>query len=205
MLSPRSLGPDGGPRSHEGRSDGSGLQPEDDRGKDQHRPVIECAFLIAGGEATPLFEAIDAALDHVAPCVDGLIKDQWTTRPRSPLRLLVASLGNRVRDLPLAQQSATARVAIAFVGDDAVWARPWPSTSSRAWDMDAAQHRFQLGTIVAVARRDHDRERSPLPVTGQMKLGGEPSTAPSESLVDRMLDPLFISARLRRRRAPLAW
>jgi site-specific DNA recombinase len=41
--------------------------------------------------------------DDIAPRVDGLVEDQRTPRPSRPLRSLVASLGNRVRDLPLAE------------------------------------------------------------------------------------------------------
>jgi hypothetical protein len=33
-----------------------------------------------------------------------------------------------------------------------------------------------VSAVVAVARRDHDRERPPLAVAGQMKLGRQPST-----------------------------
>ena len=65
---------------------------------------------------------MNAALDHVAPRVDGPVEDQRTTWPSSPLRLLVASLGNRMRDLPPTEEPAAARIAIPFVGDEAIWA-----------------------------------------------------------------------------------
>jgi hypothetical protein len=39
-----------------------------------------------------LFEPIDAALDDIAPRVDGLVEDQRTPQPSRPLRSLVASL-----------------------------------------------------------------------------------------------------------------
>jgi hypothetical protein len=52
--------------------------------------------------------------------------------------------------------------------------------------------------------RDHNRERSPLPVAGQVELGRQAAPTAPEPFVGRMVDPLFASARLGRRRAPLA-
>jgi hypothetical protein len=57
-------------------SDVSGLQPKDDRGLDDHRPLVDGALLVAGGQASPLLELVDAALDHVAPPVGGLVEGQ---------------------------------------------------------------------------------------------------------------------------------
>src|SRR5262249_43562755 len=58
---------------------------------------------------------------HVAPGIDRRVKDQRASRPSGPTCLLVAALGNRVWDLPLAQQPTTAWVAIAFIGDEPIW------------------------------------------------------------------------------------
>ena len=43
----------------------------------------------------------------------------------------------------------------------------------------------------ALSWRNHDGERSPATVTGEMKLGGQPSTAASEPFVGWVRDPFF--------------
>jgi hypothetical protein len=39
------------------------VEPEDDGGENKHRAIIDRALLIPGGDPTPLFEPIDAALN----------------------------------------------------------------------------------------------------------------------------------------------
>src|SRR5215472_13980147 len=80
--------------------DASRVKPDDGRGKHDHRPVLERTFLVAGGQPTPLCEPVDTARHDVAPRVDRLVEDEWTTRSRRALRSLVTSLGNRMLALP---------------------------------------------------------------------------------------------------------
>jgi hypothetical protein len=136
--------------------------------------------------------------------IDRLVKGQWATRSSSTARLLIGALGNGVRDVSATEQPTAARVAVAFVGDEAIRPRARASPSTGPWYPDAVQHRSQLRTVVPLARRDHDRERSALAIAGQMKLGRQPSAAAAKPLIGGMLDPPFSSARLGRRRAPLA-
>jgi hypothetical protein len=174
--------------------DKSRLKPDDDGGQDDHRAIIERAFLIPGGYTAPLFKPVDAAFHHVAPRIDRLVKDEWTTRSRRASRALVASLWDRMVDLPLAQPAATPWIAVAFVSDEAVWAGTWSPASAGAWNPDALQDRFQLGAFMAVPWADHDGERSSAAVTGEMELGGQPSTTAPESLVGGVRDPFFSRA-----------
>ena len=76
--------------------------------------------------------------------------------------------------------------------------------SAGAWDPDAIQHSLQLRTVMALSWGNDDGERPAAAVTGEMELGSQPSTAAPESFVGLVRDPLFSSARLRRRHAPLA-
>jgi len=140
----------------------------------------------------------------VATGIDGCVKEERPPRSSGSLRALVTPLWNGVLDLSLPQQAATAWVTVALVSDEPVWARPWSPAATGAWDPDAVQHRLQLRTVMALSWADHDGERPSTAVTGQMELGGQPASAPSEPLVARVGDPFFSSARLRRRRAPLA-
>ena len=116
--------------------DESRLKPDDDGGQDNHRAIIERAFLIPGGYTAPLFKPVDAAFHHVASRIDRLVKDEWTTRSRRASRSLVASLWDRMLDLPLAQPAATPWIAVAFVSDEAIRAGPWSSASAGAWNPD---------------------------------------------------------------------
>jgi hypothetical protein len=99
-----------------------------------------------------------------------------------------------VGDLARSEQALTARITIPFVGNESIGPGPRPSASTRAWDPNTGEHRLQLRAVMALPRRDHDRKRSPFPVAGQMKLGGQPTPATSEPFIGWVLDPLFTSA-----------
>jgi hypothetical protein len=65
-----------------------------------------------------------------------------------------------------------------------------PANTDPNWDTDARQHGPQLGAVMALSWGDHEGEWAATTVTGQVELGRQPAAAASESLVDRMLDPL---------------
>lgn len=182
----------------------SRFEPEDDGGNDDHRPVVDRTLLVAGGQSTPLFEPVDTALDYIATGVDRPIENQWTTSPRRTARLLITSFRNRVRDLPLAQQATTARIAVPFVSDEPVRTSPRTPPPTRSWNANASQHWPQLGAVMPLPRRNDNRERPPFPVAGQVEFGRQSAATTSEPFIARMLNPLLISAWLGRRRAPLA-
>jgi len=102
------------------------------------------------------------------------------------------------------QPPTTPPVAVALVGDDAIGTPSRPSPPAGPRQPDAVQHRGRLRAVMALPRRDDDGERPPLPVARQVELGRQPAPTAPELLVGRVDDPLFSSARLRRRRAPLA-
>jgi len=53
-----------------GCSDGDGVQ--DDGGA-----VGDGEFVVAGGQAAPLLDGVESALDHVAPLVIGGVEGRW--------------------------------------------------------------------------------------------------------------------------------
>ena len=109
------------PRSHSGAlarfcltnhpSSQRTIEPED-----EHGVVVVGALLVARCQSTPLLEAIEAPLDHVAAGIDGFVEAERPSWPNGALRTLVASLWNGVRDLSLPQSAPTARITIVFVG-----------------------------------------------------------------------------------------
>jgi hypothetical protein len=177
-----------------GLSDESRVEPDDDGSDHDHRPIVGGALFVAGSQAPPLLEAVDAALDHVAACVGRLVEGERATWPFVASHPLIAALGNGVRDVPLAQEPPTARVAVAFVSDDAIRPSARPSPPTGAGHADALKHGCQLGAVMALSWGDHDRERPSRAVAGQMELGRQPAAAAPEPFVARMLDPLFTSA-----------
>jgi hypothetical protein len=112
-----------------------------------------------------------------------LVEEERTSRSSGSLRALVASLWNGMRDLSPPQQMATARIAIALVGDEVIGAGPWSPISAGAWDPNAVQDRLELRTVMALSWADHNSERSPAAVTGEMELRGQPATAASKPFV----------------------
>src|SRR5262249_49573899 len=151
--------------------DESRAEPINDGGEDDHRPIIERAFLVTSRQSTPLFESIDTALDDVATGIDRFVEDQ-------------RSLRDGVLDLPPAQQVATARITVAFVSDEVMGARPRPPSSAWSWDADAVQDRLQLGTVMALSRSDDDRERSAFAVAREVDFARQPAAAAPKSLVN---------------------
>lgn len=172
-------------------SDESRLEPENDGSNDDHCAVVDGAFLVAGRQPPPLFEPVDAALDHIPPRVNCLIEDQGATRSRRATRALIAALRDGVRDLPPLEQPAAARITVAFVGDDAIWSSTGTSASAWSWDTNTVQYRRQLGTVMPLSWGNDDRKRSPFAITGQVKLGRQPSATVSEPLVTWVAYALF--------------
>ena len=94
--------------------------------------------------------------DHIPTRVDHLVEGERTTRPACPACALIPSLRNRVRDLSLTEQTTTMRIALAFVGDEPLWAGSRPPATIWSRDTNASEHWLQLRTIMpyhAVARR----------------------------------------------------
>ena len=170
------------------------VEPDDDGGEDHHRAVVDGAFLVAGGQPAPLFEAVDAAFHDVASGIGRSVEGQRTTRPRGAARALVGALGNGMWDLALMQEPPTAGIAVALVGNEPVWPRAGSSAPARPPDANAVEHRLQLGTVMALSWRNDDGEWPPLAVAGEVKLGRQSAPAASEAFVVRVLEPLFSSA-----------
>lgn len=54
----------------EGQSDEARVEPENNGGDEDRRPVVDRALLVTRGDATPRLEPIDAALDHIPMGID---------------------------------------------------------------------------------------------------------------------------------------
>src|ERR687895_856063 len=100
------------------------MPKEDPTDGDQpHGPVVDGAFLIAGGQAPELLAAIDQSLDTVARAVHGTIKRAASA--------LVALTGDGDAHAPLAQIAADALGAVALIAAH-------PPRPSPSWPADRA-------------------------------------------------------------------
>jgi hypothetical protein len=108
-----------------------------------------------------------------------------------PSPALVPPLGDGVRDAPAAQHPAAGRVAVALVGNEVIGSLPQPPSPPQARHADGVEDRLQLSAVVALPRREHDRERPPLPIASQVQHGSPAATAASKTLVQRPLDTLL--------------
>lgn len=189
---------------HQGLPDESGLEPDDDGSDDDQRPIVGRPFLVARCQPAPLLEPVDAPFHDVASGIDCLVEGQRPTRLTGALRPLITALRDGMRDLALPEHPATARITIAFVGDKSIGPGAGTTASTGSWHTNPVQDRRQLRTVMPMAGRDDDRERSSFAVAGQMHFARQPAAAAPESLVGGVVDPFFSSARLGRRRAPLA-
>ena len=84
-------------------------------------------LVVAGGDAAPLLEAVEAPLDDVAPLVDLLVEGRRTSAPTAasePVVNLVGPLRDGVPDVPSPQPAAYGFGAVALVADDVVGTAP---------------------------------------------------------------------------------
>lgn len=141
-------------------------------------------LLISSSYASPLLQAIDPALGPASQSVDGLLEPRSAASQgafRLPLLPLVFPLRDHMPDPAPPQRSATLRIAVSLVARHLL--RALPRSPSLPGYPDPVQGRLQLGTVMALSCRQHDRERASTPVEGEVQLGGEATAAPSERFV----------------------
>jgi hypothetical protein len=85
--------------------------------------VGRCGLVVAGGDAAPLLEAVEAPLDDVAPLVDLLVEDRRASAmaaASNPVANLVGTFRDGVADVALPRPGAYGLGAVALVTDDVV-------------------------------------------------------------------------------------
>src|SRR3954453_8177843 len=92
-------------------------EPQDDGGDDQGGAEVGGSFGVAGGQGAELLEPSEAALNDVAPGVDGLIEPGWPATGGA-LGLagdLIGALGTGEGDASVAQRAAGGGVGVGLV------------------------------------------------------------------------------------------
>lgn len=147
-------------------------------------------LVVASGDAAPLFEAVEALLDDVAPLVDLVVEGRRTSvtaAASEPVADLVGPFRDGVPDVASPQPGAYGFGAVALVADDVVGADPGPSRPEPGHP-DRLHHGGELRAVVGVPAGDGEGERSPHSVAGQVDFAGQAASGPAES---RGAEPSF--------------
>lgn len=182
---------------------GESREPEDEAREQEQGVVVVGSLLEACGNATPLLEPVDAALNDVAPSIALSIQNEGAARATSAALTLVGSFWDGVGYAALTQDRAAGGVAVALVSDEVVRTLARTATPPGTGNPNGVQETDQLGAVMPLPRGEQDGEGTPLPITSEVDLGCQPAPAPPERLV-RAMRPLFRSAVAGRLRAPAA-
>ena len=168
-------------------------EPDCDGGNDDFGSVVGDAFGVAGGEATELFQAVEAAFDDVALLVDGGVEARWPAAGwTSGLAAgdLVGPFRAGEADPETSHRPAGRGVRVRLVSDHPAGPASWSAAPGRA-DADLIEQRQQLRVVTGLAWGDQDRHRPAAAVHGEVDLGGQPAPRASEpfALDRKVLDP----------------
>ncbi len=145
--------------------------PEFDCGDGDETEVRFLALVVACGDASPVLELVEEALDQIAPLVFlGIVRR----------RVLAVSLGgDDGLDLGLRQLLANSVGIVALVGQ-------------QRFDLvgDHPQQWREALDVVCLSARQDEAERAAFGVTAGMELGGEAATRSTKRLC--LLSPFFI-------------
>jgi hypothetical protein len=139
-----------------------------------------------------LLEPVETAFDHIASPIDDRVEPERSATPAAsagPVGPLIGPLGDGVPDVAAAQLGPQRSGAVALVGQQMLWAGARPAGTGPS-DPDPAKQRDGLGVVVDVAAGQQQRQRPTQAITGQMQLGGQPTTGPSEGFVSVSVAPL---------------
>jgi hypothetical protein len=150
-------------------------------GERGHRQVTARPLVIPRGDRPELLEPVDQPLHRVASAIHHAVEAGRSPTsapfPRSGGPLILP-FGNDVADLAAPQQRTAAGIAVAFV--QAQDSGSLPGSPPPSWHADRIQDRLQFTTVMALAFRDVQRQRSPAPVAHEVQLAGEPAPAASQ-------------------------
>jgi len=164
-----------------------GLQPEHDGADMEHSKVVLDAFLVSGGDAAKLFEAVDQALHSVARPIGLAVEAGSAT--------LVALAGDHRTDAAPTQVVPRGLARKGLVGGQAP--RPQPRAAALAADRAGIEQSRKLRAVVPLAAAQLEGDRLAIALGANVDLGREAAAGAAERLI---LNPLFSPLR----RAPAA-
>ncbi len=139
-------------------------------------------FVVAGGDAAPLLQSVEAAFHDVAALVELFVEGRRAPAVAAapePVADLVGPLGDGVADAALSQPGADGFGAVALVAQDVGGPHAGPSWADAGYPY-RLHHCGELGAVVGVAARDGEGERAAEGVAGEMDFAGQAASGASE-------------------------
>lgn len=127
-----------------------------------HGQVVDATFLVAGGDAPGLLEAVEQTFDFVALAVGVTVE--------AGLAPLILPARDNWADVATAQPSTCCRAAVALVPGQPTWSQTRAAATLTA-DCPLVQHRFQSDLLMPLATGQHNRDRPSVAFRTQMHLG----------------------------------
>jgi len=143
---------------------------DDDRGQGDAAEVGQGVFVVAGGDAAPLLEPVEAAFDGVAVAVGLGVEGGWAPAGGAfalAVGDLVAAFGDGVLDPSFPQVGSRAGVGVGLVRQQALVAGEPVGVG--------AQQRDQHGIVSGLPGREQHRDRGAQLVGQGVDLGGPPA------------------------------
>ncbi len=153
-------------------------RPHQERGEGDGHLVGLGSLVVAGRDATSLLEAVETPFHDVALLVEAG-RASASAAAAGSVALLVGPLGNGVGDAAPPQPGAYRAGAVPLVAQHMSGPQPGPSRP-KAGHPDRLHHGGELRAVVRVAARQHDAERAPRGIAGQVDLAGQAAPGASE-------------------------
>lgn len=155
----------------------------------ESREVDGGGLVVSGGQAAPLLELVDAALDGVAPLV-GLTVERRRAAPEAAQPLAIGDLVGGLRDHrpdPAPTEMGANRAGrVRLVREDYVGCRPGSADRSR--NPNPCHDLCEFGCVTGLARSNDERERSAAAVGREVDLRGQAAAGASDGVIVRLAD-----------------
>ncbi|BDM74787.1 hypothetical protein HEK616_82740 (plasmid) [Streptomyces nigrescens] len=148
--------------------------------------VDGCGLLVAGGDSSPLLEAVDAPFDGVALPL-GLAVESRRPAALAATSQSVSALVGRNRDhrpdAAFAQVVTDGAGGVRLVRQDHV--RPGPRPSAAAGNAQAGHHVRESGCVTSLSGGENEREGPAAGICDEMNLRAQPAAGPAYGMVGR--------------------
>lgn len=144
-------------------------------------------FVVPGGDAAPLLEAVDAPLDGVALLVCLAVEGRRSAARLSalpPVGLLIGAFRNHRADATSAQVVADRAGGVRLVAQDQV--RPGAGPSKRAGNAQAGHDVREGGCVTGLAGGEDERQWSAPAVGREVDLRGQSAAGPADGVIARL-------------------
>lgn len=165
---------------------GSCAEPDHEGCEGDGAEVDVGAFVVAGGDGTEAFEAVDGAFDGVAFLVALAVESGGPTASGSSVlavSLLVEALGDVMRDCASSQVAAVLPGRVRLVRQYAVGPGAGPSGSG-AGNGDLFQHPLELRAVTVVAGGQEEGEGPAPSFGGKVDFGGETAAGAAQAFAE---------------------